>query len=122
MKILDNVTDENFQFFAARHYYNPRCIDIEEFHEDLNRFKYVKRLVNKYLETGNLSERLILNHLIVIFNAFNIEPSLRMLDYKLNAKQWETVKPFLIFLKIIRNDQYVDVEMDKIVIESLRKI
>jgi len=122
MKILDNVTDENFQFFAARHYYNPRCIDIEEFHEDLNRFKYVKRLVNKYLETGKLSERLILNHLIVIFNAFDIEPSLKMLDYKLDKKQWEVIKPFLVFLKHIKNNQYVNVEMDKKVIEALRKI
>ncbi len=113
---------KNFHFFAARHYYNPRCIDIEEFHEDLNRFKYVKRLVNKYLETQSLSERLIMNHLIVIFNAFSIDPSLKMLDYKLNKKQWEVVKPFLIFLKYIRNDQYVDIEMDKTVVESLRKI
>ena len=58
MQIFNEVNDENFMIFAARHYYNPRCIDIEEFYEDLNRFKYVKRLLNRYIETGKLSERL----------------------------------------------------------------
>lgn len=122
MKVFDEVNEDNFVLFAARHYYNPRCIDVEEFYEDINRFKYVKRLLNRYLETGKLSERLILNHLIVIFNAFDIDPALHMLEFKLDDKHWPVVKPFLIFLRHIRNDQYVEVEMDKTVIEALRKI
>jgi len=32
------------------------------------------------------------------------------------------LKPFLIFLKTIRNDEYTDIEMDKKVIERLRDI
>jgi hypothetical protein len=122
MKVFDEVNEDNFILFAARHYYNPTCIDVEEFYEDINRFKYVKRLLNRYLETGKLSERLILNHLIVIFNSFDIQPSLRMLELKLDREHWPIVKPFLIFLRHIRNDQYVEIEMDKTVIEALRKI
>lgn len=108
--------------FAAKHYYNPRFSDIEEFNEDLKRFKYVKRLVNRYLEDGQLSERLILNHLIVIFNVFGIEPSVKMLEVKLEERQWPVIKPFLIFLKYITNDQLTGIEMDQKVVEALRKI
>jgi hypothetical protein len=122
MQIFNEVNDENFMIFAARHYYNPRCIDIEEFYEDLNRFKYVKRLLNRYIETGKLSERLILNHMIVIFNAFDIKPALMMLEHKLDEKHWPIVKPFLVFLRHITNDEYVDIPMDKTVIDALRKI
>ena len=108
--------------FAAKHYYNPRFSDIEEFNEDLKRFKYVKRLVNRYLEDGQLPERLILNHLIVIFNVFGIEPSDAMLEVKLEERQWPVIKPFLIFLKYVTNDQLIGISMDEKVVEALRKI
>ena len=83
---MDNLTESNLLLYAAKHYYNPRFSDIDEFYEDLKRFKYVKRLVNRYLDDKDLSERLILNHLIVIFNAFGIEPSVNMLKVKLDER------------------------------------
>jgi len=119
---MDNLTESNLLLYAAKHYYNPRFSDIDEFYEDLKRFKYVKRLVNRYLDDKDLSERLILNHLIVIFNAFGIEPSINMLKVKLDERHWPVIKPFLIFLKYITNDQLVGIEMDDRVIEALRKI
>ena len=122
MKVFDELNSKNFKLFAAQHYNNPECTDIEEYKQDLNRFKYIKRLLNRYIETGKLSERLILNHLIVIFNAFDIGPSLKMLDHKLDEKHWPVLKPFLIFLRHITNDQYIDVVMDKNVVDALRKI
>lgn len=119
---MEKLTEQNLLLYAAKHYYNPRFSDIEEFEEDLKRFKYIKRLVNRYLESGVLAERLILNHLIVIFNVFDIEPALNMLEIKLDDKQWTVVKPFLIFLKYVKNDQLTGIEMDERVIEALRKI
>jgi len=119
---MDNLTESNLLLYAAKHYYNPRFSDIDEFYEDLKRFKYVKRLVNRYLDDKDLSERLILNHLIVIFNAFGIEPSINMLKVKLDERHWPVIKPFLVFLKYITNDQLVGIEMDDRVIEALRKI
>lgn len=116
------LTEDNLLLYAAKHYYNPKCIDIEEFREDLNRFKYLKRLLNKYLETGNLSERLILNHLIVIFNSFDIEASLNILELKLEKKHWSVIKPFLVFMKYITNEQYTGISMDTKVIATLREI
>ena len=116
------LTEKNLLLYAAKHYSNPTFSDIEDFHEDLKRFKYIKRLLNRYLETDDLSERLILNHLIVIFNMFGIEAALNILDLKLEEKHWPVVKPFLIFLKYIKNYQYTGITMDPTVVEALRKI
>lgn len=119
---MEILTEQNMLLYAAKHYYNPRFSDIEEFNEDLKRFKYIKRLVNRYIENGVLSERLILNHLIILFNVFDIDPALNMLKIKLDDRQWTVVKPFLVFLKYIKNDQLVGIQMDEKVVEALRKI
>ena len=116
------LTEKNLLRYAAKHYSNPKFSDIDDFHEDLKRFKYIKRLLNRYLESDELSERLILNHLIVIFNMFGIEAALNILDLKLEDKHWPVVKPFLIFLNYIKNDQYTGITMDPTVVEALRKI
>ena len=116
------LTKDNLTIYAAQHYHNPKCIDSEEFFEDLKKFKYVKRLLNRYRDTGVLSERLILNHLIVIFNVFGHEAGLDILELKIELEHWGTLKPFLIFLKAIKNQEYTDIEMDKVVVEALRKI
>lgn len=119
---MEILNEKNLLLYAAKHYYNPRFSDIEEFHEDMKRFKYIKRLVNRYLDDKDLSERLILNHLIVIFNVFGIEAALNMLEVRLEERHWPVIKPFLIFLKYITNEQLTGVTMDERVIEVLRKI
>lgn len=116
------LTKSNLIVYAAKHYYNPSCIDGEEFEEDLKRFKYVKRLLNKYKQTGELSERLILNHLIVIFNVFGIEAGVEILALRIELEHWSTLKPFLVFLRAIKNDEITGIEMDKHTIEKLRVI
>ena len=120
MKI--ELTEENLFLYAAKHYYRPKTIDAEEFEEDLKRFKYIKRLINRYEETGKLSERLILNHLIVVFNVFGYEAGLNILELKLRSVQWHVLKPFLVFLKAIRSEQYTGIAMDPNVVDALRKI
>lgn len=116
------LTKNNLILFAAKHYYNPKCIDSEEFFEDLKRFKYIKRLLNRYRDTGVLSERLILNHLIVIFNVFGTDAALNMLELKIELDHWGVLKPFLLFLNMIKNTDYTNIEMDKTVIEALREL
>jgi len=122
MLIFKELTEKNLLLYAAKHYSNPRFSDIDDFNEDLKRFKYVKRLLNRYIESDELSERLVLNHLIVIFNMFGIEAALNILDLKLEEKHWPVVKPFLIFLNYIKNDQYTGIMMDPNVVDALRKI
>ena len=122
MMIFNELTEENLLLYAAKAYYKPNFSDIEEFHEDLKRFKYIKRLVNRYLEHEELSERLILNHLIVIFNSFGIEPSLKILKLKLEDRHWPVIKPFLIYLKYIKDDDITGPFMDPTVVDRLRQI
>jgi hypothetical protein len=122
MKLFETLNNKNFELYAARNYYNPNCIDVEEFEEDIKRFKYLKRLITRYTETNTLSVNLILNHLIVIFNVFGYEAGLRMIEFKFKAEQLQFIKPFLIHLKVIENDKYTGIPMDKNVVEALRKI
>ena len=122
MIVFNELTEKNLFLYAAKHYKNPKFSDIDDFYEDLKRFKYIKRLLNRYIESDELSERLMLNHLIVVFNMFGIEAALEILNLKLEDKHWPVVKPFLVFLKYITNDQYTGITMDPNVIEILRKI
>ena len=122
MKVFDKLTSKNFKLYAAQHYNNPECLDVEEFQQDLNRFKYIKRLLKRYELTGDLQERLILNHLIVLFNVFGIKPGNRMLWYKVNEEHWHYIKPFLVFLNYLPEKEKVDVGMDPFIVEVLRKL
>ena len=123
MKNLEtNLNDSNILLYAAKHYYNPTFSDIEEFNEDLKRFKYIKRLINRYLDQDNLGDRLLMNHIIVVFNVFGIEPALNILHVKLDERHWPVMKPFLVFLSYIKNDQLTGIKMDDNVVEVLMKI
>jgi hypothetical protein len=122
MELFDELSEDNFMLYAVRQYYKPNCIDAEEFYNDMKRFMYLKRLFYRYKNTGEVSERLILNHLIVLFNVFDIKPTLKMLEYQIEDKYWSALKPFLIFLNYIKNDEYTDIKMDQSVIDKLRKI
>ena len=122
MIVFNELTEDNLFFYFSKHYRNPQFTDIEEFYEDLKRFKYIKRLINRYIEHDELAERLILNHLIVIFNSFGIEGSLNILELKMDEKHWPVLKPFLIYLKYITNDQYIGTSQDPGVVDKLRNI
>ena len=120
--MIAKLNEENLFLYAAKHYYNPTFTDIEEFYEDLNRFIYLKRLSNRYLQSGKLAHRLILNHLIVLSNVFGIKPAILILEFKLNKNQWKVIKPFLLFLNYIKKDEYPDIVVDKKILDILKKI
>ena len=120
MQVIDTLDSKNFELYAFRNYNNPQCVEIEEFHEDLNRFKYLKKLLNRYINSGDLQERLVLNHIITIMNVFGIGPGLKMMDYKMGKEHWEIIKPFLLYLEYITVDDYPDVTLDPHVVQVLR--
>ena len=121
-KLDDDLLEEDLVRFAIKQYYTPLGIDFDEFYTDLKRFQYVKRLLNRYCDYGKLGERLVLNHLIIIFNVFGSYGGLKILEIKLDDRHWPVIKPFLLFLKATRKNQYADVIVDKEVEEKLRKI
>ena len=97
MNEFDELTDDNFLIYAIKNYQNPSCTGMAELEDDLKRFKYLKRLLNKYLKTGEPNERLIINHIILLYNVFG-QATTRMLFFKLEEKYWSDLKTFLVFL------------------------
>lgn len=93
------LTELTFLLFAAKHYDNPHCHDETEFEEDLKRFQYLRKLLNKYKQCGELKERLILNHLIILYNVFG-HAATDMLFMKLDGFHSE-LKPFIEYLNYL---------------------
>lgn len=93
----DKLTDDNFLMYAMQNYENPQCVSIDDFHDDLLRIKYIKRLLNRHRETGELREQLILNHIIVLYNVFGCEACTRMLFFKIDSILWSRLKTFLVY-------------------------
>ena len=81
--MYEKITSENVVMFAIKHYDNPQSEGEKEFQDDLKRFKYIKRLLRKYYDTGVLKERLLLNHLIVLLNVFGADACATLLLYKI---------------------------------------
>lgn len=119
---FEKLNNKNFQLFAAKNYINKQCMTQEEFEEDLQRFKYVKRLFNRYEINKELNERLILNHLITIYNVFGIKAANHMMFYKIDERNWPTLKTFLVYLNYLPEEEHVEIPLDPTVIEVLRKI
>lgn len=112
------LTEENFLQYAMKHYDNPQCTNIEEFEEDLKRFVYLRKLFARYQENNDLKERLILNHIIVLYNLFG-DMATEMLYFKMDKTCWKYLNTFLIYLNRAPDD-YLDVDVN--VVEVLRKI
>ena len=95
--MYERITSENVIMYAIKHYDNPQCEGEKEFQDDLKRFKYLKRLFNRYEKTGEPNERLIINHLVLLYNVFG-KATTDMLFFKLEEKYWSNLKTFLVFL------------------------
>ena len=90
------LTESTFLLYAMKHYDNPQCIEMSEFEEDIKRFQYLRKLFSRYRQDEDLKERLILNHLIVIFNVFGPQAT-NMLFMRLHEYH-EYLKPFVLYL------------------------
>jgi len=125
------LNDDSFLLYCAQHYRNPACTGTEEFMSDIRRIKYIKKLCTRYISTGDLKERLILNHIIVLGNVFEPIPLNRILFLKME-QQFHIIKPFLLYLSIltdnienVKENRIVDttlIPMEPKVINSLREI
>jgi hypothetical protein len=129
--IFETLTDENFLIYCAKYYDNPQCSSTEEFMEDLKRIKYIKKLITRYVENGDLKERLILNHLTILYNVFGSEHLCRILYLKMKL-QYSFIKPFLVLLNImpekllnIKDEKIIDtnlIPMDDNIVKILRAV
>ena len=128
--MFDELTDDNFMIFAAKHYMNPHCRGIDDFNDDLNHFKYLKRLFNRFQKDGILKINLIIGHIIVLYNVFEAQAMTRMLFHKIEEDQWSLLKPFLVMLNHLpeqiveglRIINTVDIPLNKEIVSELRLI
>jgi hypothetical protein len=95
--IFHELNEDNFLLFAIKHYENPQAVTKEDFDRDLNHFKYIKRLLKRYKNTGQLKTHLLLNHFIILYNIFG-EATTAMLFFKIESELWSAMKSFIIFL------------------------
>ena len=118
--LFDELDEQNYLLFAMKFYDNPECQNVEEFYEDLNRTKYLKRLLRRYKSSGTLRERLILNHIIIFFNVFGISAGIRLLKFKIEEDLHPQLNSFFLYLDYITIDQVVDFDED--ILAILREI
>ena len=122
--LFAELTEENFLLFAIKNYENPSAVTREDFDKDLNHFKYIKRLLKRYKNTGELKTHLILNHFIVLYNIFG-EGATPMLFFKIDEDLWSVMKTFVLFLNKLPDYPHCyihDIIVDSYCLEELQKI
>ena len=112
---FDELNESNYLLFAIKFYDNPQSVTKEDFESDLKRIRYVKRLLKRYKNNGELKVHLILNHLIILFNVFN-EAAVPLLFYNLEEDLWPAIKSFLVFLN--RIPEYPKTKIDNVGIDQ----
>ena len=122
MSDFKNLTPENINMFAIKHYDNPSCVDEQEFLDDMKRFKYLKRLFRKYDTSKDLKMRLIINHIIVLANVFGVDAATTLLFFKIERNHWPILKAFLVFLQYMPENDLIDVQINHEVMGKLGQI
>lgn len=121
------ITESNFLLIAMHNYDNTQCVNIAEFEEDIKRFGYLKKLFSRYKESGELKERLIINHLTVLHNLFGVVTT-DLLFFKIDAQYWDVMTTFLVYLERMPEQlpefgiDLSDVKLDAHVVTRLREL
>ena len=118
---FDELSDDTYILFAIKHYENPHCVTREDFDEDLKRFKYLKRLLKRYVRGGQLRAHLIINHLIILYNVFG-EAATPLLFFKLEREYWGILKTVLLYLNKYPVGMLPELEVDPDVQDSLDSV
>lgn len=121
---FDELNDNNYMMFAIKHYDNPQAVTQEDFLEDLKKFKYIKRLLKQYKNTGELKTHLLINHFIILYNIFG-EATTPLLFFKIDKELWSAVKTVMVFLQ--RFPEYPksilhDIEIDNVCLNYLQNL
>ena len=127
---FENLTEDNMMLYAAKAYDKPNCI-MSEFTEDMKRLNYHKRLFRRYKKHGEMRERLILNHIVVLYNLFGPEVTTRLLFFSMNKEDYTILKTYLLFLNLMpervrgidgKDILSSDIAVDMNIAETLRNL
>jgi hypothetical protein len=123
-----DLKKDNFLLYAIKNYNADIHKGINDFLEEIKRFKYIKKLLNRYKTEGVLKERLILNHIIILYNTFGAEATVKMLFYKMDKKYWSELKTFLIYLNLMPDNVIIygindsDISINTEIVNKLRAL
>ena len=121
---FDELNESNYIMFAIKHYNNPQAVTQEDFYDDMKRFKWIKRLLNKYKNSGELNVHLLLNHFIILYNIFG-EATTPLLFFRIDRDLWNILKTFLVYLQRIPeypHSAFHDIEVDKKCLKILNEV
>jgi hypothetical protein len=127
---MHDLNDETVLIYAIKSYDSLNYVK-SEFQEDYKTFKYVKRLLQRYRATGEIREKLLLNHLNLIYNVFGVEAGTRILFYKIDEQDYSALKTFCVFLNTMpekvlgingKDIISATIQLDMSIAELLRKI
>ena len=115
---MDSLNEDTYIMYAIKHYNIPNCTGYKDFQDDLDHIKYLKRLFKRYKPDQSDSKlvRLVLNHLILLYNVFETEAMTRILFYKVKPEYYSLLKTFLV--KLSRMPDYVKVNEDNIIVSD----
>jgi len=121
---FEELNESNYLLFAIKFYNNPQAVTKDDFEDDLKRIKYIKRLLKRYKNTGELKTHLILNHLTVLFNVFD-DATVPLLFYNLEDDLWACIKSFFVFLNRIPEYPKTiisEIEVDNYCLQQLKEL
>ena len=119
--LIDELNESNYILFAIKHYENPSSMTREDFDEDMKRFKYLKRLLKRYVRGGSLRTHLIINHLIILYNVFG-EAATPLLFFKMVREYWSLIKTLLLYLNKYPIGMMPSLEVDPDLEEELEQL
>jgi|TARA_B100001094_G_scaffold316346_1_gene357438 hypothetical protein len=122
--LFTELNEENFLLFAIKNYENPQAVTKEDFEKDLNHFRYIKRLLKRYKNSGELKTHLLINHFIILYNIFG-DAATPMFFYKIENNLWSSVKTFIVFLNRLPEYPHTyihEIPLDQKCWEELEKI
>ena len=119
--MIVELNESTYILFAIKHYESPHCVTREDFDEDMKRFKYLKRLLKRYLRGGQFRTHLVINHLIILYNVFG-EAATPLLFFRLEREYWSLLKTILLYLNKYPIGMLPELEEDPDVQEELDKI
>ena len=119
--LFDHFNEDNFLLFAIKNYENPQAVTKEDFDKDLNHFKYIKRLLKRYKNTGVLKTHLLLNHFIILYNIWG-EATTPMLFFKIDQDLWSSMKAFIMFLNRFPEYPQTHIHDIQVDIECLKEL
>ena len=122
MKLFDELNNATFDLYAAKHYTNRQCLSAQDFYDDVAKFKYVVRLLRRYRDTGKIQERLLLNHIITIYNVFEIAAANRMIFHRVDIDLWPALKTFLVYLNYLPENLHKNINIDLNIATKLKDL